>query len=1166
MKYMFKNVIQMVAVAIFSMVTTTVWSQTINIPTDNLNGWSIDNNSSFHINTWSTEGNSDGSGMTTPFLENWVGNGGGINRLPAGTWSYNVTDLEPNSIYEFSALVRSYNEESNVSPEGVCVYAGDATSEDISTGIAIKYNNVSSGYYKTLKVKGASDASGNLTVGVKIQDGKTNWVAMKNAQLSLVAKAAESSFLRITGMNELTSGANYLIVYHKSSSTNSGTMICPGNGWHTQESVTSSQYKINADVSKSFIITKGDEGYSIKSSTSLNYLKSEAYHISYPSEVNYQQISESGDGFYIYKKQIDHDSYFCWLINGITSRIDDRDVMYLYKQVSLSFPRSIYIVEGSTFNAPTVTKSPSSISVIYSSSNTEVATVNESTGAVTLNKAGETIITATHQNSKGSVKASYLLIVKEEPKQLPNLQFATAGNASTLYVDETLATTYTRNGDGAVTYVSSDPTVATINSDGVIRGLKEGQVTLTATVAQTENYASQSKSVQVTVNLKDPAFTFVAEGGVKQIAVGDQLKTIVNTLSEGSITYSSSDNSVATVDNKGVVTGEKVGNAIITATLVADGAYKGASKTISLSVGKRSTTVEPSFTSKTVRVNASVVLKLITNSNGNQHFVSDNPAIATINATTGEITGVSEGEATIRYWIDASAGYEASEEGSVKIIVSNKPEPIVEVNPSTVSLAVGGRKDITVDLGDYTGNCSALMNDYEIATVTQKSYDAEHHIYVFTVTGESHGETFLTLALEETNDFIAKEVKIPVNVLNIYQYELTVVNAPANGVSIQIWGVTYTGDAIFNSSHNTILATDVNVRYLPSYSSEVEISGHHITVTYRLKSAEKGTFLRLKNYSSSKYATLSADGTALGMAEKGMDNIIYFDEQGHFLFYQNGQYVKAINLMASVAEASEADVFTFTRGEGKYSECYSIKSGSSYLHGDATGTTVGNADGSDYAYWYIEMLESLPVRISANGYGYASLYSPVELEIAGGLSVYYIDSKTDSHDETHTGVVEYKLHLEQLMSLIPAHTPVVMVGVPGTTYECPIKFEKTQTNPTSAPSLTGHLSAQVSADVRAGGTIYALQAAKTEEKVGFYPWTKEILSGFKCYFVETNSSPAPYYRFVFGTEENNTGLNESWKDSSDEPVYNLQGQRVSDSTDNLTPGLYILRGRKVIIR
>ena len=79
---------------------------------------------------------------------------------------------------------------------------------------------------------------------------------------------------------------------------------------------------------------------------------------------------------------------------------------------NLSFPKASYEVElGSTFTAPTV--SGAQTAVTYSSSNPAVATINETTGAVTLVAAGTTIITASAAADKTykAGSANYTLTV-----------------------------------------------------------------------------------------------------------------------------------------------------------------------------------------------------------------------------------------------------------------------------------------------------------------------------------------------------------------------------------------------------------------------------------------------------------------------------------------------------------------------------------------------------------------------------------------------------------------------------------------------------------------------------------------------------------------------------------------------------------------------------------
>lgn len=86
--------------------------------------------------------------------------------------------------------------------------------------------------------------------------------------------------------------------------------------------------------------------------------------------------------------------------------------------VTISFPEDSYTATlGETFTAPTLSVDPAGAAseVTYSSSNTDVATVDESTGAITLVAAGTTTITAEISGSDtyNNATASYTLTVEE---------------------------------------------------------------------------------------------------------------------------------------------------------------------------------------------------------------------------------------------------------------------------------------------------------------------------------------------------------------------------------------------------------------------------------------------------------------------------------------------------------------------------------------------------------------------------------------------------------------------------------------------------------------------------------------------------------------------------------------------------------------------------------
>lgn len=565
-----------------------------------------------------------------------------------------------------------------------------------------------------------------------------------------------------------------------------------------------------------------------------------------------------------------------------------------------------------------------------------------------------------------------------------------------------------------------------------------------------------------------------------------------------------------------------------------------------------------------VKVDESIATRVSHLGNGQVTYQSSNTSVATVDAS-GNIHGVSAGEAIITAKVAAWGGFCAQQKTlTVKVLSSDLKQPQIETNPSKLTLAVGSTKVIQVSLNGYDGTVSAVTDNRDKAYVA--SWNRDQDSYTLAVTGTEPGETVARLSVEKTQKYNGTVIEIPVTVLNLYEYQLEVVNAPATGVSIEIFGAAYSSDAVFTSARSKVGAAEVHVHSLPSYSSQVLVKDRKITVTYSLKIPTAGCFLRVRNYDSNLYASASADGMPLSMGAQGLSNIFYYDEDGHLLCYQNGKFVTATCNMASVANASQADKFTFTRGTGKYSDSFSIKSSTGkYLSGASTTASASTANGSDYAYWYVEILDALPVTVTESGLGYATLYSPVTLDIPGGISAYYVSKKVSSKGQSGNSDVEYKLVLTALVSEIPAKTPVILVGTPGTTYECTLKYGNTAEVPAFTSGILGHCAAQVTSALQGSGTVYALQPNKQEETIGFYPWTKTTTSGFKCYFVSVGGN-APSYRFVFDSEEMQTSLEEVAIEEASEAIYDLCGNRVADSAESLPRGIYIRGGRKIIIR
>ncbi|RYQ41235.1 alpha-amylase [Bifidobacterium pseudolongum subsp. globosum] len=231
--------------------------------------------------------------------------------------------------------------------------------------------------------------------------------------------------------------------------------------------------------------------------------------------------------------------------------------------------------EGATKQL-SATVSPSNAtnrSVSWKSSNTSVATVDAS-GKVTAVAAGSATITATAGGKSATVTVT---VSKDEPVVVPVQSVVVSGTGvsggkASINVGAGLNLTATVSPsnatDRAVSWSTSDASVATV-SNGVVRGLKAGTATVTATAG------GKSASVRVTVVAQGVVVQSVAITGDGVLAgklamsarSARQLRAVVTPANaQGVVYWSSSDTSVATVDGTGRVVARAEGVAAITAT------------------------------------------------------------------------------------------------------------------------------------------------------------------------------------------------------------------------------------------------------------------------------------------------------------------------------------------------------------------------------------------------------------------------------------------------------------------------------------------------------------------------------------------------------------------------------------------------------------------------
>ncbi|MDT8858876.1 Ig-like domain-containing protein [Alkalihalobacillus sp. MEB130] len=209
----------------------------------------------------------------------------------------------------------------------------------------------------------------------------------------------------------------------------------------------------------------------------------------------------------------------------------------------------------------------------------------------------------------------------------------------------------------SITWTSSHPNIATVDSKGNVKAIKAGSATITATA---KGNTSVTTTIPVTVTNIVPTDLKVSKS-TYQITKNQTVKpTITVSPSDAAnknITWKSSNTKVATVDSKGNIKGISNGTATITATAEAN---TNVSKKINVTVSTK--TVKLNKTSLSITAGQSETLKATVSPVDSVEqavkWKSSNTKVATVD-NNGKVTGKAKGTATITATVkdakDASA-------------------------------------------------------------------------------------------------------------------------------------------------------------------------------------------------------------------------------------------------------------------------------------------------------------------------------------------------------------------------------------------------------------------------------------------------------------------------------------------------------------------------------
>ena len=299
----------------------------------------------------------------------------------------------------------------------------------------------------------------------------------------------------------------------------------------------------------------------------------------------------------------------------------------------------------------------------YSSNNTSVADVSSS-GVVSLKGFGSTVITITAAETdkyKTAVKKVNVTVNKPLQTILGAESFTREFGCGPFGLGA--------SAEGALSYESSNNNIVTVSSLGVVTVKSAGTAVITVIAAETDKYARTTKSVLINIKKDDQDIggdvAFYKTYGCEPFDLG--------IIAQGKCAFASSNVKVASVSDKGTVTVNGAGVAVITITSAATGNYNEAVKTVTITVEKASQTIKckknisRTFSFETFNIGAVSATDCI--------YQSNNEKLVTVNEF-GDVTLKNPGKVTVTITAKGSDNYRSAVK---KITINSKlKKPVIK--------------------------------------------------------------------------------------------------------------------------------------------------------------------------------------------------------------------------------------------------------------------------------------------------------------------------------------------------------------------------------------------------------------------------------------------------------------------------------------------------------
>ena len=530
--------------------------------------------------------------------------------------------------------------------------------------------------------------------------------------------------------------------------------------------------------------------------------------------------------------------------------------------------------------------------VLWSSSDTNVATVNEN-GMVTAVNSGSATILCKSADS-GETSMCNVTVYQPVTGVTISNESMTVRKGQEFWLNATCQPENAMN--KLIIWSSSDTSIATVDKNGKVTAVEPGDCVITAT--------SQDSGVtaRCSLTVTQPITGISLNTNAKTILAGEKF-VIIPTIEpldadNKNVTYTSSDTSVATVDSDGIVTGVRGGKTVIIVKTEERGLIASCLVTVQEFVSS------VNITQDSAQMNLGAVLQLQaevlneTATNRKLTWSSTNNGILQVDST-GKVTAVGMGTATIyAYATDGSGLYDTCQ------ITVIKPVGSIVIQPSSVTVSEGKTARVTATVYPADASIQDIEWSSSDTTVATVDYNGE-------ITGITKGICKIFATSSDGNNIVGvcrvtvKET-VPATGITINSKNITMLPGQTRALSARIKPARST-EGIYWVSGDTSVAT-------VSADGVVTARGQGMTEIYCI-SDETGV------ESSCEVIVLAMNATFITLGQYDTFDLDVFGSTERIRWYSNNKRVATVTTSGQVVARMPGTTTITAKVNGKILYC-----------------------------------------------------------------------------------------------------------------------------------------------------------------------------------------------------------------------------------------------------